>query len=122
MKQILFVCSFGKDRSRTGADLYKLTGYKTDFGGVHPLAYRQLTAAQLAWADLIVTFTRNHREKVEALAAWHNIGVEGKSVCLQIQNRYKHGDVDLDRRIIQEMRKVAPDLVHPVLPGEWGTP
>ena len=109
---ILFVCSFGRDRSATGAKLYRvLPEFVTDHAGVHPHAHRPLQEAQVTWADLIVTFTRDHLTHLCLQCPAAMIGKE--VVCLNIQNRYAKGAKELEDRILTEMQRCRPDLPSP---------
>jgi predicted protein tyrosine phosphatase len=106
---LLFVCSFGRDRSATAAGLYDgQDGIKAKHAGVSRHAYTPLTGEKVRWADTVIVFTRQHEWTVRRL---FRDEIEGKPVlCLQIENRYQRGSPDLTRRIKQEMQRVLPSV------------
>jgi predicted protein tyrosine phosphatase len=106
---LLFVCSFGRDRSATAAALYDgLGGITTKHAGVHRHAVVPLTAEQVCWADQIICFTPQH---VAAVRRGFRGLMYGKPiVCLGIENRYRRGSAELERRIRREMQRVLSSL------------
>jgi predicted protein tyrosine phosphatase len=115
---LLFVCSFGRDRSATAAALYDgQDGIKATHGGVHRHAKIPVTAAMVRAADTVIVFTRQHEWAVRRVFRGE---IEGKAVlCLHIENRYARGSAELTHRIIQEMQRVLPGLSAPA-GGEKG--
>ncbi|MBS1271347.1 MAG: hypothetical protein MAGBODY4_00476 [Candidatus Marinimicrobia bacterium] len=63
---LLFVCTAGRQRSPTGAELYRNKGYATDFAGVWGSGSRALTAAKLRWADKIIVMENRHNDFILA--------------------------------------------------------
>jgi predicted protein tyrosine phosphatase len=106
---LLFVCSFGRDRSAAAAALYDgLGGITTKHAGVHRHAVVPLTAEQVRWADQIICFTPQH---VAALRRGFRGLTDGKPVvCLGIENRYARGSAELVARIRHEMQRVLAAL------------
>ena len=71
--RLLFVCSFGRDRSATAAALYHgFAGIEAKHGGVHRHAHTPATADLVQWADQIVCFT--------ALIRWGRRRARGRSL------------------------------------------
>jgi predicted protein tyrosine phosphatase len=110
--KLLFVCSFGRDRSATAAALYDgHNGIAATHGGVHAHAKIPVTAAMVRAADTVIVFTRQHEWIVRRL---FRDEIEGKPVlCLHIENRYARGAADLTHRIIQEMQRILPSVTVP---------
>ena len=106
---LLFVCSFGRDRSATAAALYDgQAGIAATHGGVHRHAHKPVTPAMVRSADTVIVFTRQHEWTVRRL---FRDEIEGKLVlCLHIENRYQRGSSDLVERIKREMQRVLPSL------------
>jgi predicted protein tyrosine phosphatase len=106
---LLFICSFGRDRSATAAALYHgQQGIAAQHAGVHRHAVVPLTAEQIRWADQIVCFTAQH---VAAVRRTFGAELAGKPiVCLDIENRYARGSAELVARIRHEMQRVLSSL------------
>jgi len=115
MTNILFVCSYGRDRSATAAAMYHgINDLKTDHGGVHPQAKRPVTAAMIDAADLIVCFEEHHRKGLERLVS--KVKLVGKrSVVLSIANRYGRGSMTLQLLISARMRQRVRELGEPTV-------
>lgn len=115
--RILFVCSYGRDRSATAAALYRsVEGIETDHGGTYEQAHTPLNDWQVAWADLIVVFTAHHQVQLR-----HRFGglLDRKPViCLGIENRYPKGSAVLCRRIVRAMRHQVQGIAHPIVTGK----
>jgi predicted protein tyrosine phosphatase len=113
---LLFVCSFGKDRSATASALYDgHDGIAATHGGVHRHAKTPVTPAMIRAADTVIVFTRQHEWTVRRV---FRDEIEGKPVlCLHIENRYARGSADLTHRIIREMQRVLPSVTVPVKGG-----
>ena len=62
--KLLFVCSYGKNRSVTGAKIFADLGHETRYAGVQPNAERLLTTEDLEWADIVYVFEKNHRNRI----------------------------------------------------------
>lgn len=113
--RLLFVCSYGKDRSATAAALYLAHDptILARHGGMHRLAYRPVQKADVVWATTIVVFMPHHATQLRAKFAGC---VDDKPVvCLGIDNRYQFGARALEAWIIREMRTRIGWISHPPL-------
>lgn len=109
--KLLFVCSFGRDRSPTAAAIYQEIGYDVRYGGVKPKAFQALTKEDLEWAEVVLVFSSAVLVQLGELCGGF---VKGKHIInLDIPNRYLFGAPALQHRIIQAMRKWLPELDHP---------
>ena len=93
-KKLLFVCNYGQNRSRTGADLYAELGYDTDYAGVVS-ATRPVTAELLEWADIVIVFEQSQADEIRAMAS----GLSKPIVNLGLPNCYCRGDPRLEALI-----------------------
>ena len=99
-RKLLFVCSQGQNRSRTGSDLYARMGYETKCAGVHSSS-NPLTADMLEWADAVFVFEQDHAREIELRWPQH-----GKPVFnFDIWNYRPYGDPALEIEIKRKMRR-----------------
>lgn len=110
MSKLLFVCTEGRHRSRTGAELFS-PEHDTRFVGTHPSAERQLTHADVRWADYVIGMEGRHYRAARRLGA-----DDARLVCLGIEDDYLCGNPVL--------KKMLLDLVPVALgnPPAWGDP
>jgi predicted protein tyrosine phosphatase len=92
--KLLFVCSFGKNRSRTAAELFGEKGHDTDYAGLCS-ASRPVTPELLEWADIIFVFESAQAEELKAM--WP----DKQPINLSIGSHYGHGDGALKRLILE---------------------
>ena len=98
-KNILFVCSANKDRSKTADDYFSSIYSELNFNsagtnlklcqkeGTNPLSEDLIN-----WADLIFVMEKKHLEKVNSFPHSSNMR---KVVILHIADRYKYYNRDL---------------------------
>lgn len=109
--KLLFVCSFGRDRSPTAAALYQEIGYDVRYGGVKPKAFQPLAKDDLEWAEIVVVFSSVVLIQLGDLCGGI---IKGKQIVnLDIKNQYLFGAPALQHKIIRAMRKWLPELDHP---------
>ena len=95
-KRVLFLCSMGKNRSKTASRLYKHK-YDTRFGGIHDIYYyRHKLLLDLAWADYIVIM----RDYMKASIPQE---FRHKVKSLNIMDIYEFNSEVLKERIIKQM-------------------
>lgn len=114
--KVLFVCSFGRDRSPTAAGLYHgLEGWEARSGGLHARSQNPVTEKKLRWADVIVTFMPDHTAELR-----RRFGplLDGRRIeCLEIANTFTVGAPLLKDLIAQRMQGRLVGLPTPILDG-----
>lgn len=112
MKNILFVCSANKQRSKTAADYFseKLTNFIFDSAGTnHKICNQEgtqpLTFDLMEWADLVIVMEEKHRKIII-----ENGGSKfrKKISVLSIPDRFKYYQKELIELLEQ---KVSPLLI-----------
>ncbi len=99
MKNILFVCSANKQRSKTAEDYFssKLTGFNFLSAGTNQKICEQegtvfLTEELMAWADMILVMEEGHRKQIRDYSKSNKAG---KINVLNIRDIYKYYDKEL---------------------------
>ena len=99
MKNILFVCSANKQRSKTASDYFseKMTTFEFDSAGTnHKICNKEgtqpLTLELMKWADLVIVMEERHRKLIV-----ENSGSQfGKKIkVLSIPDRFKYYQKEL---------------------------
>jgi predicted protein tyrosine phosphatase len=97
-KQILFVCSFGQNRSRTGAELWQ--SYhpedKVYYTGI--LAGEDLDSL-IDWADHIYVMEEEHKQELLK----HRPEAEEKITVLDVVNIFGFGDESLTEQLKRKL-------------------
>jgi len=102
--KILFVCTAGRQRSPTAADLYSERGHKTQYAGIHAIGKDAVTQKKLDWADVIVTMEDVHREFIERL--FPKYFREKTIQVLHIPDMYENHDPELEKIILRQMSAI----------------
>ena len=91
---VLFVCSRNQWRSPTAEHLWRRhPAMAVRSAGTSPNARRPVTAADLAWAQVVFVMEEKHRSRL--LAEYRRI-LEGKPIhVLDIPDEYKYMDAEL---------------------------
>lgn len=67
MTNLLFICSRNQWRSPTGEAIWRRReGYAARSAGTSPNAKRRVSAADIAWADIIFVMEGKHRDRLKA--------------------------------------------------------
>ena len=111
VKNVLFVCSANKDRSKTADDYFSKRYNEIEFSSAgtnrklcNQLGTQMLTKELLDWADIIIVMENKHRALIKK--AHYNID-HNKIEVLQIQDRYRY----FQKELIDVLRqKVTPIL------------
>jgi len=102
---LLFVCTAGRQRSPTGAELYRNKGYKTNFAGAWGSGSRALTANKLRWADKVIVMETRHQQFI--LTNFRNAVDPSNIIVLGIPDIYFKNAPEL-QQLLEE--KVEPHL------------
>ncbi|PPK85035.1 putative protein tyrosine phosphatase [Neolewinella xylanilytica] len=104
-RNVLFICSRNEWRSRTAETVWAADDRITvRSAGTSPQARIRVSAALLAWADLVFVMEDRHREQ---LIRRFGREVAGEMVVLDIPDHYRYMDAEL----VEELRAVvAPYL------------
>lgn len=106
MKKVLFVCYFGRDRSRTAAELFNTwRDCETRFGGVSLVADNLLSEEDIKWASIIFTMEPYQSETLRS--RYRRIVMTKPVICLHIPDNFGFKDGRL-QEILTE--KVSPHL------------
>ncbi|WP_415913037.1 hypothetical protein [Neptuniibacter sp. QD37_11] len=89
--RILFVCTQGKDRSRTAAEVASASGIDARYGGVSLDAVRPVSIDDFHWADVIVCMEQCHRSKVRRRQS----GLSKKIAVWGVPDHYLYGSDEL---------------------------
>lgn len=107
MKNILFICSANKDRSKTAEDYYSkyYTEFNFDSAGTNKKICQQLgsnyfTKQQLDWADRIFVMEQKHLKAIEDIFGNTYFN---KITVLQIKDIYNYGSKDLIKELISKV-------------------
>lgn len=93
-RRILFVCSQGRIRSRTAAELYgRSSDLETRYAGVDPTADRKLCHEDLLWADRIFVFEKRQRNIIQK--RYPEVYAAKPIECLYVDDDYDYGDPNL---------------------------
>lgn len=130
VKNVLFVCSVGRIRSRTAEVLatlgdagkhFEFRSCGSDYNSLHILV--PVSNQLLSWADHIICMEKYHVEKISGL-----MGSEGKPMeSLGIKDIYRPFDVDLQDVLVQSLISRDLAIADAVQRGialrrEWGVP
>lgn len=67
MRNLLFICSRNQWRSPTGETIWRRReGYAARSAGTSPKAKHTVSAADIAWADIIFAMESKHRDRLKA--------------------------------------------------------
>ncbi len=106
-RNFLFVCSQNKWRSPTAEHVFAdLDGVNTLSAGTNRDAEEPVSNDLIAWADVIFTMERQHRQKLERnyRKALH----EKRIVVLGIPDNYRFMDPELVSLLREKMRRWLP--------------
>ncbi|HWX02645.1 phosphotyrosine protein phosphatase [Collimonas sp.] len=94
MTKLLFICSRNQWRSPTGEQVWRRQpGIQARSAGTSPNARRKISAADIAWADLIFVMEKKHKNRIQA-----EFGrlLEHKRIhVLDIPDEYQYMDPEL---------------------------
>lgn len=106
MKKVLFVCYFGRDRSRTAAEMFKTwPDCEARFGGVSVVAEQPLSEEDIVWADMIFTMEAYQVDKLRK--RYGGVIKEKSIICLDIPDIFGFKDARLHQIF---RKKVGPYL------------
>ncbi|MBA3045606.1 MAG: hypothetical protein KKH41_04720 [Candidatus Thermoplasmatota archaeon] len=91
---LLFICNYGQNRSRTGAEVFAGQGYQTRYAGIYN-SNRPVTGELLAWTDKIFVFEQEQVNYIQT----HWPDPEKRIFNLDISSRYCYGNPALGRLI-----------------------
>jgi len=91
--RILFLCNQGKHRSRTAAELFS-KAFETQYAGLYG---NEVTAQQLAWADLILVMEDHQR--TELSKRFPKLYGQKRILCLDIPDVYGYNQPELKDRL-----------------------
>jgi len=100
MMKILFVCTGNVDRSKTAEEMFKnVKDIETRSAGTSIAATVPLSRELIDWADRIFVMEYKHQKVVLKLdpEAWNKVE------CLDIPDRYYHGQAELKRLLIERL-------------------
>lgn len=114
MKNILFICSANKQRSKTGEDYFSklYPNLNFDSAGTNIKVCQKegtnpLTEDMLIWADLIFVMEKKHLEAIKN----HTSGKYGsKIIILSIQDIYQYFQKELIDKLIEKTSKHLNNL------------
>jgi len=101
--KLLFVCFMGRNRSRTGAELYAKRGYETRYAGTCDWADVPLTDTLIRWADLVVCMEPYQQRKVLSLSP------SAETVVLDILDDYEYNDPALKSLLLTRLKGRLPE-------------
>ena len=112
MRNILFVCSANKDRSKTAEDFFSEKFQKIDFASAgtntktcHQKGTQPLTKELLDWAELVIAMEEKHRTLIKtSYRSKSNSYIK----VLAIPDRYKYYQKELIELLI---RKAEPHII-----------
>jgi len=103
MKNILFICSANKDRSKTAEDYFseQYSKFQFDSAGTNKKICQQLGSnyiakEQLDWADKIVVMEQKHANAIKEIFSNNYFN---KIEVLDIKDKYTYGSSDLIKRL-----------------------
>ncbi len=104
---VLFVCSRNKWRSPTAEKVFSRTPeIAVRSGGTSPKSRRQVSQADVVWADVIFVMKRKHKSR---LAAEFNRAMQYKTVhVLDIPDDYRF----MDPELVDIFERAVPRLLH----------
>lgn len=107
-RKVLFVCGRNQRRSPTAAAVFRNDpGLDVRSAGVSESSRHQITAADVAWADVIVAFERKHRQRIVQMFR----EAESKTTHLGIPDDYEFMDPDL----VEELLHAIPEVLERAL-------
>jgi predicted protein tyrosine phosphatase len=94
LTKLLFVCSLNRVRSLTAEHLFaKLPGVQVRSAGTANDARVRVSAAQIAWADMIFVMENRHRDRLQQRFA-RNLNRK-RVICLDIPDEFEYMDEEL---------------------------
>ena len=103
---MLFVCSRNRLRSPTAEQVFaSWPDIEVDSGGLSPDADEQLSAEQVAWADLIFVMEKVHRSKLQR--NFRKL-LQARVICLDIPDDYAFMDPELIRILKERVPRHLP--------------
>ncbi|WP_270087396.1 low molecular weight protein tyrosine phosphatase family protein [Sphingobacterium sp. SYP-B4668] len=98
MKNVLFICSRNKWRSRTAETLYKNSRhFNVKSAGTENSARIKVNAKLILWADLVFVMEAHHKEKL--MLNFPNETNAKEIVVLEIPDVYRY----MDKELIEEI-------------------
>lgn len=109
MKNILFICSANKQRSKTAEDYFsaKLTEFNFLSAGTNQKICEQegtvfLTEDLMEWADIVLVMEEEHRKQIKD----HSKNKYGEKITvLNIRDIYKYYDKELIKLLEEKTKK-----------------
>lgn len=96
MKNALFICSMNRLRSPTAEQVFSgWPGVETDSAGLAPDADVQVSAEQIAWADIVFVMEKAHRSKLTR--RFFKVLKNKRVICLDIPDEYEFMQPELVR-------------------------
>ncbi|AIY43942.1 cellular communication/signal transduction [Collimonas arenae] len=94
MTRLLFVCSRNQWRSPTGEQIWRRQpDIRARSAGTSPNARKTISAADIAWADLIFVMESKHKRRI--MAEFGSLLENKKIHVLDIPDEYKYMDPEL---------------------------
>jgi predicted protein tyrosine phosphatase len=105
--KLLFICQAGKDRSPTGAQIYKEKGHLTDYCGIN---YQDNEIElHLKWADIVIVMEEHHRKYIAK--QFPKEYMKKKIITLNIPDIYKRDQPKLIELLKKELKnKIVNEL------------
>ena len=102
MMRILFVCAGNVDRSKTAEEMFKnIKDVEAKSAGTSIVATTPLSKELIDWADKIFVMEDEHQKAVLKL----NPEARKKVECLDIPDRYCHGQPELKRLLMEKLQR-----------------
>lgn len=102
--KLLFICSQGRNRSRTAAEMYADTHETRSKALYNP--YKKLGVKDLEWADLILVMQEHHKKTIKKIHPAHYS--KNKVVNLNIPDAYAYQQPELkkilEKKVSQALR------------------
>ncbi len=106
-QHLLFICSFGHDRSPAAAALFfDSPKYEAKFAGTSPLADIAVTTEAIRWADLIFVMEPEHKRFL--LENFHStLKTKQEIILLDVPNQFSR----IDPRLLSLLRQKLRDYL-----------
>ena len=103
---VLFVCSRNQWRSPTAERVWRNhPGLSVRSAGTSPNAKRQVSEADLCWAEVIIVMEERHKAR---LLSEHSAATEGKPIhVLDIPDEYKF----MDPELVEQLRTSVGEIL-----------
>ena len=100
---VLFICSRNQWRSPTAEQLWRRQpGLSVRSAGTSPNARRPVSAADLAWAEVVFVMEEKHKSRL--MAGFRRILENKRIVVLDIPDDYRYMDPELVLQLTESVR------------------